>query len=227
MKKIVPFKKGLFFKENIEEITSISLEQSLRPSNNNMIVGEFFINGEYKVTNQTEIIDKFEFTIPVEIAVDEKYDLENVVIDIDDFYYEIFDVNVLSINIEVLLDKIEEKEEVREEIFNMLEEEIINSNEEIKLEEKENIKEDVFENPTINHPELNPIMLNDIEEIELEKNTSTEENEYNTYKVYIINEGDSIDTVINNYNTTREKLELYNNIEIINIGDKIIIPTND
>ena len=59
MKKLIPFKKDLFFKENIEEITSISLEQSLRPMNNNQIVGEFFINGDYKVTNQTEIIDSF------------------------------------------------------------------------------------------------------------------------------------------------------------------------
>ena len=45
---------------------------------------------------------------------DEKYIIDNAVIDIDDFYYEILNSNTLVINIDVLLDKIEEKEEVIE-----------------------------------------------------------------------------------------------------------------
>ena len=130
----------------------------------------------------------------------------------------------MSINIEVLLDKLEENE-IREDIFNIFEEELNNEpiSEKVELEINKPTLEDtpVFEHPLINHPELKPFNIE-----ELETKTIIDQ-DYNTYKVIIINEGDSIETVVNNYNTTREKLELYNNIEIINVGDKIIIPTND
>ena len=61
MKKIVPFKHDLFFKENIDEITSISLEHTLKSDSNNQISGEFIITGEYKITKQSINVDKFEF----------------------------------------------------------------------------------------------------------------------------------------------------------------------
>ena len=88
MKKIVPFKHDLFFKENIDEITSISLEHTLKSDSNNQISGEFIITGEYKITKQSINVDKFEFNVPFFITVDEKYDTSDVVVDIEDFYYE-------------------------------------------------------------------------------------------------------------------------------------------
>ena len=51
--------------------------------------------------------------------------------------------------------------------------------------------------------------------------------DYVTYKIYIVKENDTIDTILNKYKKTKEDIEKYNNIETINIGDKIIIPTND
>ena len=47
---------------------------------------------------------------------------------------------------------------------------------------------------------------------------------YTTYKVYIVREGDSIDTILQKYSVSREILEKYNNLNEINLGDKIIIP---
>ena len=49
-------------------------------------------------------------------------------------------------------------------------------------------------------------------------------NKFITYKVCIIREGDSIESIIDKYNTSLESLKKYNVINELNIGDKIIIP---
>ena len=53
----------------------------------------------------------------IQDGMDDKYDLTNLVIDIDDFTYEVVDEEVLRVNIDLLLDKLELKkvEEVKED----------------------------------------------------------------------------------------------------------------
>ena len=114
MKKIIPFKKEITFNNNIHEILSISLEHNLKKNTNNFITGEFVISGDYRMTDISVNTENFEFKLPFDIELDEKYIIDNAVIDIDDFYYEILNSNTLVINIDVLLDRIEEKEEVIE-----------------------------------------------------------------------------------------------------------------
>lgn len=194
MKKSVSFKKELFFKENIAEITSISLEHSLHKDNNN-ITGEFYINGEYKVTNVSSSVDKFDFTVPFEIALDEKYDTSNATFDIDDFYYEIFDSNVLLVNVEVRIDKLEEIREI------------------IEFEDNEPIifKEEIMEVKDYFH----------------EEEIKTSKSEYTTYKIYIVKENDTLESILENYSVDKEELSKYNILDNIKIGDKIIIPYYD
>ncbi len=194
MKKIVPFKKELFFKDNIAEVTSISLEHSLHKDNNS-VTGEFYINGEYKVTNVSSSVDRFEFTVPFEIALDEKYDTKNAIVDIDDFYYEIFDSNVLLINVEVRIDKLEEVREI------------------IEFEEEE---------PIIFKEEIKKV-----KEYFHEEEIKTTKSEYVTYKIYIVKENDTLDTILETYNVDKEELSKYNVLDSIKIGDKIIIPYYD
>lgn len=194
MKKIVPFKKELFFKDNIAEVTSISLEHSLHKDNNS-VTGEFYINGEYKVTNVSSSVDRFEFTVPFEIALDEKYDTKNAIVDIDDFYYEIFDSNVLLINVEVRIDKLEEVREI------------------IEFEEEE---------PIIFKEEIKKV-----KEYFHEEEIKTTKSEYVTYKIYIVKENDTLDTILEKYNVDKEELSKYNVLDSIKIGDKIIIPYYD
>ena len=50
---------------------------------------------------------------------------------------------------------------------------------------------------------------------------------FSTYCIYIIREGDSLDTVINKYKTTRDILAEYNDLSDIRIGTKIIIPSTN
>ena len=53
------------------------------------------------------------------------------------------------------------------------------------------------------------------------------EEKYVTYRVYKVLETDNIDTIITKYNITKELLADYNDIDNINPGDKLIIPTNE
>ena len=218
MKKIVTFKKDLIFKTNLSEITSISLEHNLQLKTQNLINGNFIINGEYKIADSSTNTELFSFELPFDINIDDKYITKDIVVDIDDFYYEIVDNRILNVNIDVLIDKLEEKpliiqEEERcvedefpfegiEEIVPMAlpKEEIITKKEE-KIEVKESVQS-LFNN------------LNDSVDT------------YSTYKVYIFRENDTIDTILQKYNMSKENLSLYNNLNEIKLGDKIIIPNN-
>ena len=53
----------------------------------------------------------------------------------------------------------------------------------------------------------------------------TGEEEYATYKICIVREGDSIDSIMMRYNITKEQMELYNDLKEVKIGDKLIIPS--
>ena len=111
MKKIVPFKKDIDFNTNIAEISSISLEHTLKLKEENLVSGEFIVSGTYKLTDTSLNVDSFEYKLPFDISIDKKYDTNNIDVDISDFYYEVIDNEILEVNIEVSLDNLEEKEE--------------------------------------------------------------------------------------------------------------------
>ena len=50
---------------------------------------------------------------------------------------------------------------------------------------------------------------------------------YSTYSVCIINEQDSIDTIMEKYKVSRKDLEEYNNLNDLKIGTKLIIPSSN
>ena len=224
MKKLVPFKKEIIFKSNLEEITSISLEHSLNIEDEHLISGEFIISGEYRMNDNSVNTETFSYNIPFDIHMDEKYILDKSVIDINDFYYEIINSKVLEVNIEVSIDKLEEKliEEIElidePRVVHYFEEEstkedIIESKEEEKIErviEMENIKE---ENRCVEEEGVKTLF-----------DSVTHEEEYATYKVCIVREGDSIENIINRYSITKEQMELYNDLNDVKIGEKLIIP---
>lgn len=203
MKKIIPFKKEIIFKTNISEITSISLENTLKIEEN-IVSGNFIVSGDYKVTDNSIDVETFLYELPFSIAFDNKYDLTKAIVDIDDFYYEIINNGVLSINIEVLVDNIEEKEE--EVIMDSVIEE-----ERCVEEEDTPIKEETVEKIEIN------------DDISLFDNISIEDT-YKTYKVYIVRENDTLESILEKYNVTKDLLDSYNDLSEIKLGNKIIIP---
>lgn len=204
MKKLIPFQKDLNFDKKIYEISSISLEHTLKPKENNQISGEFIISGTYKLTEASMNLDPFEYKLPFNISIDNKYDTKNIEVDINDFYYEFTNNEILSVNIEVVIDGLEEKEEKE-----MPKETQIEETKEKPHEEREIINE---ENITETKKETKSIFEN------------LDENErYAVYKVHIVTENDTIENIMQKYQITKEELENYNDLNDMQIGSKLII----
>ena len=199
MNKIVPFKKNIIFKSNLSEITSISLEHTLH-SEQEKIVGDLIISGEYKMVETSTNTEAFSFNLPFETSLDD-YKLDNAKIDIDDFYYEIINNNILKVSIDVVVDQIEEILHIDEESLSpeiIIEPELTLEEERVELIQDNDIK----------------TIFDSVEGSEV----------YATYKVCIVREEDTLETIIERYGTNRDELEFYNNLEDIKLGDKIIIP---
>lgn len=226
MKKTVPFKRDLTFKTNLSEITSISLEHTLHKEDNNLITGKFILTGDYKIADSSTNTESFNFELPFDINIDDKYITDNVFVDIDDFYYEIVDSKILSINIDVLIDKLEEKPLIKEiieqpEMVLDIEEENDGMDEEKIDIKEERCVEDEF--PFKEIEEKVPVS-EEIDSKSIFDNFSDTKENYATYRVYIVRENDTIDTIIQKYSMTREELEMYNDLSEIKMGDKLILP---
>ena len=239
MKQIIPFVKDINLNSNIFEITSIALEHNLKMENNDSIVGVFTVSGKYKINEISLNEESFENNINFDITLDDKYDASKVKIDIDDFYYEIVDDVYLRVHIDVLVDNLvyakkpllEEKKEEKVNIedvipsikkldersssTNNIEEEGIDIKEDVKDIDNEKTEE---RDENFNKEEI----VNNISSSFL-----SEENSFATYKVHIVRESETIDTIIEKYNTTKEELEKYNSLDNIILGSKIIVPVSN
>jgi len=185
--------------------------------------------------------EKFDFNLPFDIALDSRYDSKNLIIDIDNFYYEIINNEFLSVNIDVYIegDKINTHEETKEDsredeppIITLIpptknEKELLKP---IQLpnENDRNNSENFFE-MNINYQKPQVVDLDDNEdkctqdEFNIFDNIDNSDT-YVTYHVYIVKETDTIDTIMEKYNVKKENLSLYNDIENIKTGSKLIIP---
>lgn len=213
MKKLVPFKKDIAFDTNIAEINSISLEHEITNHEESLIAGKFIVSGDYKMTDTTINLDNFEYELPFNINIDKKYNIDDAEIDISDFYYEIINNRILSVNIELSVDNIEEQEEVMEK-----EETLVEENE--LVEELQTIEEEI-ENINQNEEERNNINVKSLFD------GLDEEESYTVYKIHIVTENDTIEQIALDYEVTKEDLEEYNNLSEVKIGNKIIIPANE
>ena len=202
MKKIIPFSKEIEFNTNIYEINSISLEHNLKIKDNK-VTGEFIISGDYKEDEFRLNVEPFIYNIPFNIDLDDKYILDEVKIEIDDFNYEVKN-NKLEISISVSIDNIE--------VIELLDEPVVEDNDNREeVEQIEDVK--VIDNKCT----LNTIF----------DSFEDKDDVYVTYNVHIYRENDTIDNIINLYKTTKEKLEEYNDLSNITLGSKIIIPSNE
>ena len=249
MKKIIPFNNVLSFSTDVCEITAISLEYKV-DIGDDAISGTFNISGEYKITDGQLEREKFSFELPFDIALGNNYDRSTLVVDIDDFRYEIVDRNKLKVNIDLYIDgevipvvmeedrkdnvddmkddlvihnsQKEDNEEITPVITNSKEridllEEMLDNDKEIEMKEEKEIKITNENNNNIENNNENIDIFNGI----------NSDDGYVTYRVYRVMEGDTIDKIIEKYNTTKEELEKYNDLGDIKIGDKLIIPAND
>ena len=238
MKKIISFEKKIDFPSMIGEVTSISLDHTLKFINDYNIEGDFLVNGTYKLTEASRIEEKFEYKLPTEIILSEKLDPDSIKITIEDFYYEIENDYTLICYIEIKvegLEIIELSEDDDSTEIKRVEPEITETKEPILPEEQhlkiENIEKDdsirecdgekMLEEETTNKIEKEPVVSS------LFENINESEETYSTYSVYILREEETINSLIEKYKTTKEDLENYNDLSNLTIGTKIIIPFHE
>ncbi len=245
MKNIIPFKKDVIFKTNINEITSISLENTLSIKDDT-ISGDFIVSGEYKVSDKSTTVEPFELKLPFEIVIDDRYNTEKAIIDIDDFYYEIVNDNVLSVSIDVLIDKLQEKPLIElddlvdltpnRDIIDSKEEDDMQRNENEIIDSEINTLDKLEDSKKAYDDEIITLKDNKIED-DRDNNDMVEEkinslfNQFNSdsevyvaYNVFILREGDTLDSIMEKYNITEEELKKYNDLTDLKLGDKLIIP---
>lgn len=146
MRQIIPFQKEIAFKTMISKITSISLEHTLELKESDIVLGDFIVSGSYKMTEASQIDEDFSYKIPIEIAIDNKYDTNNITLEIDDFVYEVLDEERLLLKIDLCIDGLELKQ-----LESQKEEEVISSYDED--EEFDNVLKEI-EDEIENHQEL-------------------------------------------------------------------------
>ena len=224
----------------------MTLEHNYKMEDDDLISGNFLISGEYKMTEGSINREKFEYTIPFDVALDSRYDTNNIVVDIDDFNYSIINNDILKIRIVLYIDG----DLIKNNENNQLE--LKNNNNEIK-EERINLEKEVEEpqiEKSVNYDrkeekelpkgDVQPEIELNIENINVNNNSVEDDSKYDsslfnnlesgetysTYHVYIVKEEDTIDKIMEKYSVSKEDLSNYNDLNDIKPGDKVIIPTS-
>lgn len=236
MKQIIPFVKDISLAPKIYEVTSIALEHNLKMENSDSVVGSFTVSGKYRINNISINEEVFEENIPFDITLDSKYDASKVIIDIDDFYYEIINDEFLRVHIDVLVDNlVYEKKEVEKpkEIIKEEREEIstiINERKDDLMNDNVNLS-DKKEDTLIREEDVKASKKDEERESDITNKIETglfdKEEKYITYKVHIVRDTETIDEIITKYNVSKEELEKYNDLNNIVLGTKIIIPISN
>ena len=224
MKQIIPFEKDILFKTKIGELTSISLDNDLILKGEDIVTGNFYIKGTYKMISSSTNEEEYSYKIPCEIQISDIYDTYDCTIDIDDFSYEIKNDDTLCVKISVLLDNLIKKElEVTEE---RKEEELSDMTDSLPIEEIEKvvIEDEKPEELVIDERNIDPVnVLNDIKS-DIISNT---DESYLTYKVYTVQEDDTIEKICTNYKVSIDQIKDYNDFDNLTTGLKLLIPNSN
>ena len=225
MKQIIPFQKELIFKTKVCEVTSISLEHSIKKQTSDSIIGVFLVSGDYKMTEGSINREKFSFDIPFEISLEKKYIDNSVKMDIDNFYYEIINSEILKVNIDAYIigDEIinNEKSVISKDQFDNFSS--IDVTDGVRSE-KDN--DEAFSESSIKYEDTLKIdELNDLPNNINLFNGIDSGDTYVTYFVYVVKENDTLDDLLKRFNVKREDLEEYNDLSNIHEKAKLIIPS--
>jgi len=242
MKKTITFSKEITFQTRIREITDIEVTHNLEVTEQNTVEGSFLVDGKYRLSDMTDLEEEFHYDLPFTIEVDDKYDLSQANIRINDFYFEIINEDILKVNVELELSGVEEKEKEEEEeslLARCYDEEekteqleetppLINFNK--QLEKETMIIEPIDISDTIEPKKLetaNEQMQSMNKPItSMFPTLSEQEDTFQSYYVYIVRENDTLEEILTRYKITKEQLQEYNNLEDIKIGAKLIIPSS-
>lgn len=238
MKKIINFTDDIEFRNNIYEISSISLEREYVASEND-VNGTFIITGSYRGHEISLNQELFTKKIPFSYHFEEPMDKETVTMEVDDFTYEI-DQNKLCVEIEYEIEgdkMVFDDEREFDKFLENHEVEIVDFKDETKEEKEEEEKpvieetvEEICEPEEIKDEDEN----NEDREVK-EAKVDTEimdtltggENTYITYHIHVCDESDTLEYIANKYKINIDVIKDYNSIDNISVGMKLIIPCQD
>lgn len=238
--------KELLFKNNIKDITSISIDSDFKIENKE-VIGNFLISGEYKIHEISLNREKFNFRVPFKYELDGDIDLDTVNVEITNFVYD-YNKDELMVNIEYDISGdrkdvlIFDDEESLDDFLNSREVEVVDTrmddikNEITNLEckDKEDVlnvemqknenDEDVIEVLDSENEILDKEDRDMINKDEIINNVNVIEDGFVTYKIYKIKENETLESIVVKNKTTIDELKEYNDLNNLNVNDKIIIP---
>lgn len=156
-------------------------------------------------------LEKEGTSIKGEFIVSGEYKLTDTSVNVEPFSYNLpFTTNLDD----YILDKV--SMDIDDFYYEIIDNKTLSVNIDVSLD---NIVERPLEKPIIEDDIDEPRCIEE-ETIKIDNTNET----YKSYTVYIVREGDSIEQIIEKYETTKEILLDYNDLSEIKIGDKIIIP---
>lgn len=220
MKKKINIEKRVDFPTMIGEITAISLDHDLKFIDNLNVNGDLILSGKYKMTEASRLEEDFLYKFPIEIALTEKLDLNTTKIEISDFYYEIENDDIMKCYVDLDIEGLE----VVDFCDDLFEDRECDGdkNKEVEIPKKEVIEPPV-EEERHDEEEIEELIEDKKDEINI-MNFDDENETYGTFVVYIVRQNETVNSILEKYNTTIEELEKYNDLKNINIGTKLIIP---
>ncbi len=224
MKETIEFKKDCMLKTYVSSISDITLSHDYKILVDT-IEGYFDVAGSYKATMSSVEKEDFFYTIPFTIALSSLIDKDSINLSIHDFSYET-EKDVLHLKMVLDMEYSKLPEEVNNEETGEKEMEEVNDviddyiNEKDLLSPKDFHDEVMLDKTATIKETNNEITDNNMKTI---FNNVTEE-EYSKFKVYIMREEDTLDSILLKYNVKIDDITDYNDVENIHVGDKIIIP---
>lgn len=221
MKENKRIEKELLFKNNIKDITSISLDSDYKV-NKKEIVGNFLITGDYKIHEVSINRENFNFKIPFKHEFDSDIDEKTIKLEITNFEYDYNkDELIVNIEYEITGDRkdvlIFDNEETLEEFLSSREIEVVDT----RIDE---IKQEIIKEESKKSEECKEELEDKIKPKELkQKNEEELKESLNEDRKTIEIEETKKDIVENELNT-ETKLELKETEPKLNIDIK---PEND
>ena len=212
MQKIY-FKKMVDLNHQLHELISISVDESIRykmETNGMRAVGSIMINGEYKDTQEKH---QFHETIDLDIfALFEKItDKRDFHVKVEDFDYHLVDGN-LSLVIQAY-------------VYGVLDEEVDPAEEiEKLLREEEKIVDVIPETKEVTMQPTTPLENKQVDMPVQESEDVNNDEDLGTYYFYVVQDGDSYETIAKHYKVDEYALKQYNHERSLTQGTIVIIP---
>lgn len=234
MNCIIPFEKKLKFTGNIKEIVSISLEHEVN-QNNNEVLGNFIVSGTYKEHELSVNTEDFKFVVPFSVELEKEVDKDTFEFWIDNFTYDV-DGNEMTIKIDYAISAEEVKEEERLDPVDLIVTPEEDNNDSEGTEDREDEPEDIVpekeeetreeETEETEVEDRDQLVVSNVEKVNTSEVISgfETEDDYMTFKIHVVKEEETLESICQINNIDKDELLKLNDINDINVGDKLIIP---